>query len=166
MKSRFMVLASCLMAFVPRFAVSQTALAPRASAEAEPPPFVLLHTFANTSQNEIIARLIAFHPAIPMGPVDVLKAYEDGMILTARGLSEELISISQANRTNQITRDEAEQLILERYQVAMMQHATLSALHDSLEHDIAQVARRQDRVSRPDTPAVVEPPSSSQVRYQ
>ena len=76
------------------------------------------------------------------------------------------MSITQANRSNQITRDEAEHLILDRYQVAMMQHATLAALRDSLEHDIAQVTKRQDTVGRPDTPTVVQPPSSPLVRYQ
>jgi hypothetical protein len=166
MKSRFTLLALCLVAFMPRFAVAQTTRTPRASAEAAPCPYVLLQAFANTSQpNGMIARLIEFQPTIPMGPVDVLKAYEDGMTLTAQRLSDELISISQANRANQITRDEAERLILDRYQVAMMQHATLSALRDSLEHDIDQVARRQDR-GQPDSPAVAQPAPSSQVRYQ
>ena len=166
MKSRFTVLALCLVAFIPRFVVAQTTQAPRGEAGEEPPPYLLLHAFTNPSQPGIIARLIEFQPTIPMGPIDVLKAYEDGMTLTAQRLSDELMSISQANRTNQITRDEAEHLILDRYRVAMMQHATLTALHDSLEHDIAQVAKRQDRVSQPDTPAVVQPPSSPLVRYQ
>jgi hypothetical protein len=101
-----------------------------------------------------------------MGPVDVLKAYEDGMTLVAQRLSDELISISRANLANQITRDEAEHLILDRYQVAMMQHAVLNALHHSLEHDVAQAARRYDGVSPPDIPVFVEPPSSGQVRLQ
>jgi hypothetical protein len=126
-----------------------------------------LHTFANTSQPDWdIARLLAFQAVIPMGPVDVLKAYEDGMTLVAQRLSDELISISRANLANQITRDEAEHLILDRYQVAMMQHAVLNALHHSLEHDVAQAARRYDGVSPPDIPVFVEPPSSGQVRLQ
>jgi hypothetical protein len=167
MKSRFMVLALSLVAFIPRFVVGQTTQAPRGNAGEEPSPYLLVHAFANTSQpNWIIARLIEFQPVIPMGPNDVLKAYEDGMTLTAQRLSDELMSITQANRSNQITRDEAEHLILDRYQVAMMQHATLAALRDSLEHDIAQVTKRQDTVGRPDTPTVVQPPSSPLVRYQ
>jgi hypothetical protein len=167
MKFRLMVVALCLVAFMPRVAVAQAPRATRASAAGEPPPFLPLHTFADTSQPDgVIARLLAFQPAMPMGPVDVLKAYEDGMTFIAQRLSDELIGISQANRANQITRDEAEHLIEDRYQVAMMQHAVLSALHDSLEHDIAQAAKRHDSVSQPDTPAFVQPPSSWQVRYQ
>jgi len=114
----------------------------------------------------VIAHLLAFQPAIPMGPVDVLKAYEDGMTLIAQRLSDELMSISLASRANQITRDEAEHLILDRYQVAMMQHAVLSALHDSLEHDIAQATKRHERGRQPDTPDFVQPSPSRQVRLQ
>jgi hypothetical protein len=126
-----------------------------------------LHAFTNTSQPDgDIARLLVFQAVTPMGPVDVLKAYEDGMTVVAQRLSDELIGISRANRANQITRDEAEHLILDRYQVAMMQHAVLSALHDSLEHDVAQAARRHDRVIQPDTPVFVEPPPSGQLRLQ
>ena len=38
----------------------------------------LPHAFANASQpDEIIARLSTFQPAIPLGPVEVLKGYEE-----------------------------------------------------------------------------------------
>jgi len=165
-KSRLMVVALCLVAFMP-VAVAQAPRTTRASAPAEPPPLLPLHAFANTSQPDgDIARLLEFQPVIPMGPVDVLKAYEDGMTLVAQRLFDELVSISRANRADQITRDEAEHLILDRYQVAMMQRAVLSVLHDRLEHDVAQAAKRHDGVSPPDTPVFVEPPSSGQVRLQ
>jgi hypothetical protein len=165
MKSRSIVVAICLLVFVPCVAVAQTPRATRVSAAAEPPPSLPMYAFANTSQSdEVIGRLLAPQPAIPMGPVDVLKAYEGAMALIAQRLSAELISISQAIRSNQITRDEAEYLIQDRYQVAMMQHDVLGALHDSLEHDIAQAARRPDRVSQSDTAVVVPPPLSGRVR--
>jgi hypothetical protein len=164
MKSRLIVLAVCLLVVMPGVAVAQT---PRAtSAAAEPPPLPP-HTFANTIQpQEVIARLLAFQPAIPLGPVDVLKAYEEAMALIAERLSTELLSISQAIRANQITRHEADYLIQDRYQVAMMQHDVLSALHDSLEHDIAQAAKRPGRVSQSDTAVVVQPPSLGWIRPQ
>jgi hypothetical protein len=128
---------------------------------------LLLHAFANTSQpDEVIARALAFQPALPLGPVDVLKGYEVGMTLIAQRLNADLISISQANRANQITREEAEYLIQDRYQVAMMQHDVLSALHDSLEHDLAQAAKQPGRVSQPDTAVVVQRKSSGQVLAQ
>ena len=94
-------------------------------------------------------------PPIPLGPVDVLRAYEEGMTLIAQRLSAELSSISQANRANQITRDEADYLIQDRYQVAMMQREVLSALHDSLQHDLAEAEKRPDRDSPSDTAVVV-----------
>ena len=164
MKPRLIVLAVCLLVVMPGVAVAQT---PRATSAAAVPPPLPPHTFANTIQpQEVIARLLAFQPAIPLGPVDVLKGYEDGMTLIAQRLSAELISISQANRANQITRDEAEYLIEARYQVAMMQHEVLSALHDSLQHDLAHAARLTSRDSQSDKAVVVQPPLSGQARTQ
>jgi len=71
--------------------------------------------------------------------------------MIAQRLSADLIGIMQANRANQITRAEAEYLIQERYQVAMMQHEVLSALHDSLQLDLALAAKRPGSVSQSDT---------------
>ena len=46
----------------------------------------------------------------------------------------------QAEQLNQITREQAEYLLQQRYQVAMMQYQVLSALHDVLKHDIDEAA--------------------------
>jgi hypothetical protein len=166
MKSRLIVVAVCLLAFMPRVAVAQTHRATRAGAAAEP-PHLPAHAFANTSQPDAaIARVLAFQPTQPLGPVDVLKGYEIGMTLIAQRLTADLISISQADRANQITGEEAEYLIQDRYQVAMMQHDVLSALHDSLEHDLAQAVKHPGRASQSDTAVVVQPPSSGQVLPQ
>jgi hypothetical protein len=167
MKSRLMVVAAlCSLVFMPYIAVAQKPRVGRAGEAALTPPSLPLHDLADISRPDgIIARLLAFQPPIPLGPVDVLKAYEDGMTLIAERLSADLISISQANVARQITRDEAEYLILERYQVAMMQHEVLSALHNSLEHDLAQTPKRPGRVSSSDTAVNVQPPSG-QVRPQ
>ena len=165
MKFPLIVVAVCLLVFMPGVAAAQTPRATRASAM-EPPPWPV-HAFGNTSQPQgVMARLFAFQPAIPLGPIDVLKEYEDGMTLIAQRLSAELISISQMNRANQLTRDEAEYLIQARYQVALMQHQVLSALHDSLQHDLAQAAKLPDRGSQSDTAVVVQPPYSGQARTQ
>jgi len=117
-----------------------------------------LHAFTNASQPEVIARVLAFQPAKPLGPVDVLKGYEAAMTMIADKLTADLISISQASRANQITRDQAEYLIQDRYQVSMMQHDVLVALHESLERDIAQAAQHGS-VSQSDTAIDVEPRS-------
>jgi hypothetical protein len=165
MKSGLIVVAVSLLIVMPLVGVAQTARATRASTAGEPPPFPP-HAFANTSQPEIIACMLAFQPALPLGPADVLKGYEIGMTLITQRLNAELTGISQANRSNQITREEAEYLIQDRYQVAMMQHDVLSALHDSLEHDLAQAAAHPDKVSQSDTAVVVQPPWSGQVLTQ
>ena len=168
MKSRLMVVALCSLISMPHVAVAKNKRATRATAAQVAPPSIPLHDLADISRPDgVIARVLAFQPTIPLGPVDVLKAYEDGMTLIAQQLSADLISISQANIARQITRDEAEYLILERYQVAMMQHEVLSALHDSLEHEVAQTPIRPSRSRSPDTAVVVQLPSwSGQVRLQ
>ncbi len=166
MQSRLIVVAVCLLVVMPRVAVGQTNRAARASAAADSAPLPL-HAFANTSpSDEVIARLFAFQPAIPLGPVDVLKGYEDGMNMIVQRLSADLNSIAQANWTNQITRAEAEYLIQERYRVAMMQHEVLSALHASLQHDLDQAAKRIGSVSQSGTGVVVQAPLPGQVRAQ
>jgi hypothetical protein len=95
----------------------------------------------------------------------VLKEYEDEMTLIAQSLSAELISITHANRTSQITRTEAEYVMQERYQVAMMQHEVLAALHDSLQHDPDQVAKRLGN-GQSDAAVVVQPGLPGRIRTQ
>jgi DNA-binding MarR family transcriptional regulator len=55
--------------------------------------------------------------------------------------------IVQAQQTNQITREQAEYLLQQSYQVAMTQYQVLSALHDVLKHDIDEAAGQQARQS-------------------
>jgi len=86
--------------------------------------------------------------------------------LIAQRLSAELTSISQANRANEITRDEAEYLIQDRYQIAIMQREVLGALHDSLQHDLVKAAKHPGNVGQSDTPVVVQPPLAAQRRPQ
>jgi hypothetical protein len=163
MRSRLIVLAVCLLAVMPGVVAAQKTRDSRASAAEL--PLLPLHTFANTSQPQaVITSLFAFQPALPLGPLDVLKGYEDGMTLIAQRLSSELLSISQANQTSQITRDEAEYLIQTRYQVAMMQHEVLIALHDSLQHELAHAAQRPRRGSQPDAAVVVPPPEQARTQ--
>jgi hypothetical protein len=166
MKSRLVIVAACLIAVMPHVADAQKSRVIRTSAAAEP-PVLPAHAFAKTSESDqVIAALFAFQPAMPLGPVDMLRGYEDEMTLIAQSLSAELIRIAQANRTNQITRAEAEYLIQQRYQVAMMQHEVLAALHDSVQHDLDQAAKRLGSVSQSDTAVVAEPALPGQIRTQ
>jgi hypothetical protein len=62
-----------------------------------------------------------------MGPDYVLHGYENEMTLVSQKMSVELQSIERALRSGQITHDEAEYLIQQRYQVAMMQYEVFTA---------------------------------------
>jgi hypothetical protein len=95
---------------------------------------------AKTLYNAQLAELMAINPELPLGPLDVLKEYEHGMALIAQGMSADVVNIARAVEANQLTREQAEYLIGETYQIAMMQYQVLSALHDGLERDVAQEA--------------------------
>src|ERR1700690_434536 len=129
----------------------------RTGAEVELPPLEKVLANAKTPNNPQLAELIAIRPELPLGPADVVKEYEQGMALIAQGMSADVANISRADQTDQITRQRADYLIGERYQIAMMQYQVLSALHDTLEHDLAQEAARAKRArggAEPDTAVV------------
>ena len=128
-----------------------------------PPPESLL---AGTSMqsNAVLNDLIALKPEIPLGPQDVLKSYEIAMGMVADKTSADFSVIVQAQQTNQITREQAEYLLQQRYQIAMMQYQVLSALHDVLKHDIDEAnheARRALKAANSNTVLVVPLPGSS-----
>jgi hypothetical protein len=129
--------------------------------DVEPPPLEKILANTTGKPHGVLADVIAIKPEIPLGPLDVLKAYEHDMTLVAQKMSADVASISQAQEANQITREQAEYLIQERYEVAMMQFQTLSALHDALGHDVAQAAAQARRLgTESDTAVVVQLPSS------
>jgi hypothetical protein len=153
MKPRLILVAVFFLAVAPfATAVDKT----RRLAEVEPPQ--LENNLADTGSegNTLLADLVAIKPEIPLGPPDLLNEYEDGMALIAQNMSAEMGTILQAQRAKQITSEQAEYLIRERYQVAMMRHQVLSALHDMLESDIAQAAAQIKRLGQAgDSDAVV-----------
>jgi hypothetical protein len=136
----------------------------RKGADVEPPTLEKVLASAKTPSNAQLAELRAIEPELPLGPADVLKEYEHGMALIAQGMSADVVNISRAQEANQVTREQAEYLIGERYQIAMMQYQVLSALHDVLEHDMAQEATPAKRArggAGPDTAVVGVLPSST-----
>jgi hypothetical protein len=102
---------------------------------------------ASMQSNSVLSALVAIKPEMPLGPQDVLKSYEIAMSLVADKTSADFSAIVQAQQTNQITREQAEYLLQQRYQMAMMQYQVLSALHDVLKHDIDDAAEQQARQS-------------------
>jgi predicted nucleic acid-binding protein len=103
-------------------------------------------------------------PEMPLGPQDVLKSYEIAMSLVADKTSSDFAIIVQAQQANQITREQAEYLLQQRYQVAIIQYQVLSSLHDVLKHDIdeaTQQAKRSLKTTSSDTVLMVLSPGSA-----
>lgn len=157
MTLRSIPLAVSLLAVVPCAAMAQSS---RTTAELEPPRFENLVAATPLATDVVLSRVLAVNPEIPLGPSDVLKGYENAMTAIAERVSAELASISQAVRLGHITRDQADYLTQQRYQLAVIEYQVLNTLHDSLAHDMAQVSTRSTRspTNEPSaSPVMVEP---------
>jgi hypothetical protein len=110
--------------------------------QAEAPPLESILAGTSMQSNSVVSDLIALKPEIPLGPQDILKSYEIAMSLVADKTSTDFSVIVQAQQANQITREQAEYLLQQRYQMAMMQYQVLSALHDVLKHDIDEASQQ------------------------
>ena len=111
--------------------------------QAEAPPLESILATTGMQTNAILPDLIAVKPEMPLGPRDVLKSYEIAMSLLADKASTDFSVIVQAQQANQITRDQAEYLLQQSYQVAMMQYQVLSALHAVLKHDVDEASKNE-----------------------
>ncbi len=132
--------------------------------QAKAPPRESILAGTSMQSNSAVSDLLTLKPEMPLGPQDILKSYEIAMSMVADRTSADLSVIVQAQQTNQITREQAEYLLQQSYQVAMMQYQVLSALHDVLQHDIdeaaAQQARQSLKTTSSDTVLVVPFPGS------
>src|SRR5437879_545198 len=168
MKTRSGFVVASLLFVLSLVAVAQSPRTSQTSVDPEPPS--LQRVLAKTvPADNPLASILVVNQELPLGPLDVLHGYENEMTLIAQRMSAELAGVSQALRSNRITREQAEYLIQERYQIAMMQHQVLSALHDGLEYDLAQAVpftRRPHETNDSDTAVVVEPPSSANIPTQ
>lgn len=126
------------------------AQAKKRNAQVDPPPLESVVAVTSTQSNKVLSEIIAIKPEMPLGPPDTLKAYEIAMSLVVEKASTDLSAITQAQQANQISREQAEYLLQERYQLAMMQFQVLSALHDVLKHEIDQTTE-QARSARKDS---------------
>jgi hypothetical protein len=161
MRTRQILLTTVILATVWHVAAAQPKKK-NIQADAPPPESILVGT--STQSNSALSDLIALKPEMPLGPQDILKSYEIGMNMVAEKTSAEFFVIVQAQQANQITRQQAEYLLQQSYQMAMMQYQVLNALHDVLKHDIDQAAGQQARQSlkatNSDTVLVVPFPES------
>src|SRR5271166_6997441 len=144
MKSRQILIAILILATVWHSAAAQPK---KRSIPVEAPPVESILGGTSLQSNPVLSDLIALKPEMPLGPQDVLKSYEIAMNMVADKTSADFSVIVQAQQANQITREQAEYLLQQSYQLAMMQYQVLSALHDVLKHDVDEAARQQPRQS-------------------
>ena len=134
------IVALFLLAIMPSTGVALSHRAATDKSEVDPPSIRSVLSGTRTNSDAVISQVLDVKPEIPLGPVDVLRSYEIAMTVIAERTSAQLSGISQAADNGQITREQAEYLTQERYEISMMQYQALSTLHDSLEHDIEQAA--------------------------
>jgi len=159
MKSRQILIAILILA-----PMWQAAAQPKKDQVEAPALESVLVLTSGAQSNTVLSDVIAVKPEMPLGPQDVLKSYEIAMSQLADKTSIDFSGIVQAQQANQITREQAEYLLQQRYQIAMMQYQVLSALHDVLKHDIDeanQEVRRTLKATNSDTVLVVPLPGAS-----
>jgi hypothetical protein len=139
MKTRQILIAILILATVWHTAAAQPK---KKSIQAEAPPLESILAGTSMQSNPVLSDLIALKPEMPLGPQDVLKSYEIAMSMVADRTSADFSIIVQAQQANQISREQAEYLLQQRFQIAMMQYQVLSALHDVLKHDIDEASQR------------------------
>ena len=162
MKSRQILIAIVILGTVWHTAAAQPK---KKNIQADAPSLGSILAGTSMQFNPVLSDLIALKPEMPLGPQDVLKSYEIAMNMVADKTSADFFVIVQAQQANQITRQQAEYLLQQSYQMAMMQYQVLSALHDVLKHDIDEAAGQQARQSlkatSSDTVLVVPFPDST-----
>jgi hypothetical protein len=125
----------------------------------EPPQIELAVTQRGTLANEALVDVLAIGPTMPRGPVEILREYEDQMTLISQTFSAEMAVITQAVQQGQVTREQADYLIKQRFQIAAMQYDVLNALHDALAFEVSHTAvSPHSQASEADTTIVVQPP--------
>jgi len=154
MKSRQILMLTVILSTVWHTAAAE----PKKKIEVRAPRPESILADTSMQSNPVLSNVIAVKPEMPMGPQDVLKSYEIAMSMVADKTSADFSVIVQAEQANQITRGQAEYLLQQRYQLAMMQYQVLSALHDVLKHDIDEAAgqaRQSLKTASSDTVLVV-----------
>jgi hypothetical protein len=155
-KPQLLVVATVLLAAAP-LAFTQKVSTKKSTVE--PPQIQRAVAETSTQPNEAVAHVIAFGPQMPRGPVEILRDYEGQMTLVSQTFSAEIAVIAQAVHQGQITREQADYLMQQRFQIAMMQYEVLNGLHDALAFDLSRTpVSRQSQASDADTTVVVQPP--------
>ncbi len=161
MKIRPFLAAMAILGMVLHAAAAQ---AKNKTTQVDAPPLERVLSGTSMQSNAVLTDVIARKPEIPLGPQDVLKSYEIAMSLVVEKTSTDFSVIVQARQTNQINGEQAEYLLLQSYQMAVMQYEVLGALHNVLKHDIEEAAGQQAtqslKTTSSDTVLVVPFPDS------
>ena len=131
--------------------------------QVDAPPLERVLSGTSMQSNAALSDVIARKPEMPLGPQDILISYEIAMSLVVEKTSADFSVIVQTQQANQISREQAEYLLQQRYQVAMMQYQVLGALHDVLKHDIDEATQQSKgflKTASSDTVLVVPLPGS------
>jgi hypothetical protein len=155
-KPRLLVFATVLLAAAPLAFTQKVSTNKRT---VEPPQIQRAVAEANTQANEAVADVIASGPQMPRGPIEILREYERQMTLVSQTFSAEMAVIAQAVQQGQITREQADYLMQQRFQIAMMQYEVLNGLHDALAFELSRTpVSQQSHAPDADTTVVVQPP--------
>jgi len=166
MKSRQILIAIMILATMWHASAAQ---ANKKDIQVEAPPLEKVLIGTGTELNAVLSDLTEIKPEMPLGPQDVLKSYEIAMSLVAEKTSSDFSVIVQAQQANQISREQAEYLLQQTYQVAMMQYQVLSSLHEVLRHEIDEAAQREKdslKTASTDELLIVPVPSAASVQWQ
>jgi hypothetical protein len=155
------ILVSAFLLAASSFVLGQRVTSGANRVESPAPQQVLLNTHGQ--EDKTIADILAVTPDLPRGPQELLQEYRDQLTFASQALSAELAVISKAVQSGQIKRADAEYLIQQRYQLALMQYEVFTALHDNLEYEVVQTAAataHPQTSCRPDAVVVVQGPRS------
>lgn len=93
-----------------------------------------------TTESDILASVLAIPSSEPRGPQDLVQDYEEGMQFITQQFSARVAQIAAAVKLGELSREQAEEITAEQYQLAQMQFNVLSALREMLQQDIARAA--------------------------
>ncbi|HVO63939.1 MAG TPA: hypothetical protein VMT53_23660 [Terriglobales bacterium] len=156
MKPRLLVLATLLFTAVPLAFTEDASTNKRI---VEPPQIQTAVAQSGSQANEAVADVLAIAPQMPRGPVEILQEYENEMTSISQTFSAEMAIITQAVRQGQITREQADYLMQQTFQISMMQYEVVSALHDTLAVEISRTSvSPHAQAPEAETTIVVQPP--------
>jgi hypothetical protein len=159
------IIIALFLGVIPVAALAQSHRTVKVDSKLDPPSIQIALSATRTNGDAIITQLLNVPVEMPLGPIDVLREYENAMSGIADTTVAALSGISRAVLEGQITPEQAEYMTQQTYEVSMMQYHMLSTLHAGLEHDVVQAAsKRPHKQDAPGAAGAVETSSARQAR--